>query len=317
MKSVIGIDLGATNLRVCYGDDSQIKKKATQKVIIGEDSKALIDQLIQMVNSLKAKNFTAIGIGAVGPLDVKKGRILNTPNLPYNNFDLAKPLEKEFKVPVYIVNDCDAGVIAEKFYGHGKNEKDLAYVTISSGIGCGVLLNNKLILGKDGNATEMGHVVVSSEGNIQCGCGGFGHWEGYCSGRNIPNYAKFLLGTNLYKKSIISSLTKNSVDNLTSEIIFEAAGRKDTTALHILEKIGIMNAIGIATVNNAFDVSLISIGGSVAVNNKDFILNPIKKHMQHIAYNRSPRVEITNLGEDVVPLGALALASNYEKLVEL
>lgn len=293
----VGIDIGGTNLRVCLGDGkSKIKAKVSEKLNV-ENKNSVVEQITRMINSM-GKDFSAIGIGSIGLLDLKKGELSNPVHIPYKNIPIVKQLKEEFNVPVFLVNDCDGGVIGEKVFGLGKNEHDLAYLTISTGIGCGVILNGRLLLGKDGNATEVGHITVDLEGKLKCGCGGYGHWEAYCSGRNIPNFVRLVAKNNPRLSSI------------TTERFFDKAKSKDKVALGIVDKIGEINAIGISNINAAYDVSLITIGGSVALKNRDLILNPIGKYLAKYSVNRLPKVILTALGEDAVLYGALALALN-------
>lgn len=293
----VGVDLGGTNARVCLGDEKgNIKKKLSEKLDTRNKNSA-VEQIIRMINSLP-KDFSAIGIGSLGLLDLKKGEMSNPVHIPFKNIPIVKMLEEEFNVHVYLVNDCDAGVIGEKFFGLGKNEENLTYVTISTGIGCGVILNDRLLLGKDGNATEVGHITVDFEGKLKCGCGGYGHWEAYCSGRNIPNFVRLV------------AKNDNRLNSITTEQFFDNVKLKDKLALEILEKIGEINAIGISNINAAYDVSLITIGGSVVLKNRDLIFNPILKYLPKYSINRIPKIVLTPLGEDVVLYGALALALN-------
>lgn len=296
MTFAVGVDIGGTNLRVCLGDEKgRIKTKLSEKLLV-ENKNSFSEQLKRMIKSL-GNDFSAIGIGSAGLLDLKKGEISKPIHMPFRNIPIVKLLKEEFDVPVYLVNDCDAGVIGEKIFGLGKTEENLAYLTLSTGIGCGVIVDRKLVLGKDGNATEVGHFTVDLEGKLKCGCGGYGHWEAYCSGKNIPNFVKLL--------------TKNNERFKTSEKFFEAAKSKNKLALEIVEKIGKINAIGISNINAAYDVSLITIGGSVALKNKDLILKPILGNLKSYSVNRIPKIAITPLGGDAVLQGTLALAFNH------
>lgn len=314
-KLSIGIDIGATNVRVCLGNEKgEIKSKLSEKLDV-ESRDSISQQIKRMIKSLNANDFSSIGIGAAGPLDLKRGEI-SPVNIPVRNVPIVNPLKEKFNVPVYFVNDCDAGVVGEKIFGLGKDENHLAYLTLSSGIGCGIIIDGKILLGKDGNATEKGHHVIDYEGRLKCGCGVYGHWEAYTSGKNIPNFVKMLTNNDIrLKSSLIFKLTDNNLDNLTSEKFFEVAGMKDELALEIVEKIGMINAIGISNINAAYDVSLVTIGGSVVLKNPELILDPIIKYVSNYSINTIPKISITPLGEDIVLYGALALAFNYEKFV--
>jgi glucokinase len=312
--NAIGVDLGATNLRVALGDnDGNILKKMIERTDIRHGPEGIANQIIRLINSFSVDHdeIKGIGIGSIGPLDINRGIILSTPNLPFHRIPIREPLEKAFKLPLQLLNDCNAAVIGEKIFGLGRRTDNLAYVTISSGIGCGVYVNGTLILGKDGNAAEMGHTCIDMSGALMCGCGKRGHWEAYCSGNNIPNYLTFWIKKNqaqtTFEKSTVSLLSNRTLGNVTAKMVYDSAKAGDTLSLKILENIGRLNAIGIANVITAYDPELITIGGSVTLNNKRMVLEPIKRLVKDFSVNRVPDIEITPLGYDIVLYGAIAM----------
>ncbi len=215
-------------------------------------------------------------------------------------------MKRKFKVDVKLINDCKAAVLAEKQFGDGKNYENIVYLTFSSGIGCGAIINGKLIEGKDGNACEIGHTVIDINSKLKCGCGAYGHWEAYCAGKNIPNFVKYLAKNFDYKNSLLYEKS-NKFKNLDSKLVFECAKENDKFSKFVINEIGKINSIGISNVINIFDPEFISIGGSIAINNKKEILNPIKKYIKKYCINRIPKIKITKLN-DIVLLGALAYA---------
>ncbi len=311
----IGIDLGATNLRVVLGDSKgRILKRTSEKTVRVGDEFAVSNQIIRMIKSIVTKEelskVKGIGIGTIGPLNLKEGAIVNTPNLPFKYIPLRKPLEQEFDLPVYIANDCVAAVIGEHYYGAGKGIKNHVYITISTGIGGGVYVDGHVLVGKDGNAHEIGHMVIDYEGRLVCGCGKRGHWEAYCSGANIPNFARLLMSQMNKKEvenSLLFKLTNGDLSKLTAKMIYDSAKQGDKVALRIVEEVGRLNAIGFANVINVYDPELITVGGSVALNNPKLIMEPILKYVGDYTINRLPKIMLTPLAGDVVIYGALAL----------
>jgi predicted NBD/HSP70 family sugar kinase len=133
-----------------------------------------------------------IGLASIGPLDLKRGGMAKPANLPYEFVALVGPLEEALGIKVHLMNDANAAALGEWTFGAGRTHDNLAYVTISTGIGGGAIVDRHLLIGKDGNAAEIGHVVVDPTGRLTCGCGRKGHWEAYCSGRNLPRLAMML-----------------------------------------------------------------------------------------------------------------------------
>jgi len=198
-------------------------------------------------------------------------------------------------------------------FGLGASEENLVYITISTGIGGGVFVDGHLLLGKDGNAHEIGHMVIDYQGRLLCGCGKRGHWEAYCSGRNIPKYTRIIFedqGWKSFSESLLSSYTEGDPNKITTKDIYHGAQQGDKTCLEIVEEVGRLNAIGFANVVNVYDPSLITVGGAVALSNRNLVITPIKKSLNRYTINNPPIIEITPLGENIVLYGALAAAFN-------
>jgi len=317
LNYVLAVDLGATYVRVAIAScDGKIVSKAKERVVREGREDAIAKQIIKMYENLIEKigkvTINKIAIGSIGPLDMRKGIIINPPNLPFEKIVLKDPLKEYFKANVLILNDAVSAAWGEKHFGLGRNVENLAYVTLSTGIGVGVIVNGKLLLGKDGNAHEMGHAVVNYDSPFKCGCGRIGHWEAYASGRNIPRFAKYLAQTR-FKELLNKSILKSKIVNNTLEArdVFEAAKKNDPLALKIIDELGKVNASGFANVINAYDPELITVGGAIALNNpKELVIDPILKYLDMYVVNRVPKIEITKLGDDIVLYGAVAAAIN-------
>ena len=302
MKNIcLAIDVGATCLRAALiNKEGKILKRIsmpTKKK--GKDSKVVSRQILEMIEQLASGKFSClkgIGIGAIGPLDYKKGGIKQPPNISFKFVPLIKPITSEFRLPVSFFNDCLCAVWAEKIYGAGKNLDNLVYITISTGIGGGAIVDGHLLLGKDGNAVEIGHLIIEEKYNFLCSCEkGRGHWEGIASGSNLPRFFRSWLKTTKNKASFKVNSSKD---------IFEAAKKKEKIALKFMQELGKINARALSNIIVAYDPSLITLGGAVALNNKELILKPLKKHIDN--YLTPPKIKITSLGEDIVLLGAAA-----------
>jgi glucokinase len=310
----IGVDLGGTNLRIAVGDEEgRLLRRVQEPTERRYGPTGIAAQIIRLITSLRLDfaEVQGIGIGSLGPLDVKRGVIVVAPNLPFDNIPLTAPLSRAFPVPVRVLNDCSAAVLGEQQYGAGRGVDNLAYITLSSGIGCGAIVDGRLLLGKDGNAGEMGHVVVDQAGRLRCGCGKRGHWEAYCSGNNIPSYVRLWIREHAaeaaFAASQLAATVGGDLDAIDARQVFAAARAGDALSRAIIEDLGRLNAIGVANVLSAYDPALVTLGGSVTLCNPALILDPIARRVAEYAVNRVPRIRVTPLGHDVVLYGALAM----------
>lgn len=306
--SFIAVDIGATNIRVASGDKDGLNQKISELTDISNGSEGVSIQIIRMIEELNIEDIQGIGIGSIGPINISTGEITNTPNYPFNNIPVVKPLTEHFGVKTTIVNDCAAAVNGEQTFGAGKGLENIVYVTMSTGLGGGAIVDNHLLMGKDGNAVEVGHITVDANSTTKCGCGSYGHWEAFCGGKNLPNFARTLINRDTWNKSLIADMTGGDLDLLTPKIIFNAAKQGDEIAKKVVYEVGKINAVGFANIVNAFDPELITIGGSIALNNPELVLEPMLKHIDNYLLNRRPEIIITPLGGDIVLMGALAVS---------
>jgi len=315
-KLAVGIDLGGTNVRVALGDQKgRILTRLSEETEKRKGPEGVSKQIIGMIHRIRAgalrtQEIRGIGIGSAGPLDLKRGGLMKPTNIPYDFVPLIEPLEDEFNLPTYLLNDCSAAAMGEKFFGAGRGHENLAYITLSTGIGGGIYVDDHMLIGKDGNATEIGHFTIDCEGRLLCGCGKRGHWEAYCSGNGIPNYVRLLLEKKSPKEKRKSLLVKQAgrdLAQMTAKTLYDCAKVGDPLSLEFVEKIGILNAVGFACAIDAYDPSLIAVGGSITLNNESLVTDPIREHVEEHARNRVPKITVTPLREDAVVYGSLAM----------
>jgi len=311
VKYVVGVDIGATKTKVGLFtlDCSLVYVDAFTTPKEGDGS--LIPQVIvSKVREISSKirgEVTAVGIGTIGPLDIRRGDVVRTPNVGQASFKLKVPIEKALGVKTYVVNDCVAAVWGEYLVGAGRGSSNVVYITISTGIGGGAVVDDHLILGKDGNAHEVGHIVLDYSGRFKCGCGGVGHWEGIASGANIPKTASLLSREWGGSKSEAYWKALNGL--LTPELLFSYWASGDAFAGYLVDFLAEVNAAGIASAINVYDPEVVTIGGSIALRNPEFF-KLIERKIVKYTINRVPRVLLTPLGDDAVLVGAAMVAIN-------
>ena len=311
MAYYVGIDLGATNIRAALADGSgRIRTSAHRSTPRGPSGITITEAVLSSVRTACAdagvapSAAVACGIGSIGPLDLAAGAVENPANLPdrIDRIPLTGPVSNLLETDrIYLHNDTIAGVIGERFYSE-RNPDDMVYLTISSGIGAGVCVDGNVIAGWDGNAGEVGHLTLDPHGVMTCGCGHDGHWEAYCSGNNIPRYAK-----RLHDEDPIDTDLPLEDPDFSAVDIFAHAG-EDTFADHVIAQLGHWNAMGVANIVHAYAPLVISVGGAVALNNPERTLDPIRAQLDDMVMSNIPELKLTDLGDEVVLKGAVASA---------
>ncbi|MFC5970765.1 ROK family protein [Halomarina salina] len=310
MAYYVGVDLGATHIRAVVADArGEVVGRARSSTPTGPAGIAVTEAVLDTVRGacadadVKPYRITAAGIGSFGPLDLAAGTVEQPANLPddIDRIPLTGPLENLVdSEEVYLHNDTIAGLIGERFYGP-RTPDDVVYVTMSTGIGAGVAVDGNVLNGWDGNAGEVGHMTLDPHGHMTCGCGAPGHWEAYCSGNNIPRYARHLAD----REDIPTDLPLDD-DEFSAVDVFETP--EDPLAARTLERVADWNTQGVANVCHAYAPIVVYVGGSVALNNPETVLDPIRERLaDHLLVN-VPDVELTTLGDEVVVKGALASA---------
>ena len=311
MPYFVGVDLGATNVRAAVADgDGTIvasDKRPTPRGPTGiQVTEAVLDAIRAACESagVAPDDVAAAGIGSIGPLDLADGVVNGPANLPdsVGTVPLVGPVSKLVDTDdVYLHNDTVAGVIGERYHAD-RNPDDMAYVTISSGIGAGVAVDGEVLEGWDGNAGELGHMVVDPQGRRTCGCGRDGHWEAYCSGENIPEYAQMLAADG----DVDTALPLEDAE-FSAKHVFEHAD-DDEFAAYVVDQVGFWNAVGITNLVQAYAPLVVYVGGAVALNNPEKVLDPVREHLETAVFNNVPELRLTSLGDDVVLRGAIASA---------
>jgi glucokinase len=311
MASYVGVDLGGTNVRAVVGDETGavhgVARAATPE---GPTGIAVTEAVLDVVRRACADAgvppaaVRAAGIGSIGPLDLAAGAVTEPANLPdsVERVPLTGPVSELLDTDrVTLHNDTTAGVIGERFYSD-RNPDDMIYLTISTGIGAGVCVDGDVLTGWDGNAGEIGHLVVDPAGAMTCGCGHDGHWEAYCSGENLPSYARHLHETEGVATELpVSDAAFDAAD------IFEAAGT-DPLADRVVDRVTEWNVLGMTSLVHAYAPLVVFVGGAVALENPAAVLDPLRERLPGRVMTNVPDVRPTTLGDDVVVKGALASA---------
>jgi glucokinase len=305
MTLTIAVDLGGTHIRTAAYQDGGITPVAHQRTRSLASEPGVFDRLVQAIEAVWVpQEVNAIGIASPGPLDPHNGIILATPNIPeWHNFPLGPNLSKHFGVPVYLDNDANMAGLGEWKFGAGVGHHDLVYITISTGIGGGVICNDRLLQGFHGLGAELGHMIIDPDGP-PCGCGKNGHVESFCSGPAIARHVNERL-----QAGERSSLRPQP--GLSAAHVADAALKGDSLAISAFARAGQYLGIAVANYLAIFDPSILIFGGGVSQVG-DLLFKPfeesLKKHTFHPHYLDGLVMAQAQLGDNAGLLGALALA---------
>ncbi len=310
------IDIGGTKIRSAIGDNqghllkkvkSFTKARAGAETVI-KDILEISHQAIELTG-ITSSVLKGVGISFGGPVDFTKQKILKSQHVHgWDNLNLPKLFLKEFSLPCLIDNDANLAALGEKTFGAGKKVDSLLYLTISTGIGAGVIIDGKIWHGSHSLAGEIGHNIIDRTGPV-CSCGKKGCLEALASGTALAKNTISFLKKNPQAKTKIKSLVSGSLDNITAITIYQAARQNDQFALKIVDEAIANLALGISNAVNIFDPQMIIIGGGIT-NEGEMFFEPLKKYVSQFSmFKQSFTVPIVpaKLGDDAGLKGALAL----------
>ncbi len=312
-KLVLGVDVGGTKIaaavitgegKVISRDYSPTSAQAGPQVVI-DNILATIDRAISSSN-VGLSQLCGIGIAAAGIIDSENGKVIFSPNLPgWHEVPLGDAVQQRFNVSTYLGNDASLAALGEWRFGVKKQVTNLIYITVSTGIGGGIICNGKLYTGVLGAAGEIGHMTIDVNGP-RCNCGNVGCWETLASGTALAREA--VRQINEGAKTAITSLVSGDLTKVDAKVVFEAAKQGDKLANQLIARLGYYLGVGLTNLVNIFNPELILIGGGVAKMG-DLLLEPAIKVVKQRAFTTSAtsvQIKPALLGDDSSILGAVA-----------
>jgi len=310
----IGVDIGGTNIPCSLIDEhGNMIRRVDKKTMAEEGPDAVASRIAESIGQLtayfneniKGAKIIGAGIGAPGALDHDKGEIVTSPNLAgWKNVPIVELIKKKIKMPVAMDNDANCAAIAEHWAGAAKGCTNVILITLGTGVGGGIIINNSIYRGSHGTAGEIGHITIIADGN-KCGCGNSGCLEAYAS----ANAAALMARQRLQKEDITSTLRGNNVNDITAQEIFLHAEAGDAFSKEILTTSGRYLGIGIATFANIFDPDAIIIGGGFSSAEKYLFPAAIDEAYKRSFRSVMDKMKITRakLGNDAGIIGAARL----------
>jgi glucokinase len=310
-RSVLAIDLGGTKIiAAAVLSTGEIISRKYSLTLADEGPRPVINRLSSAVAEtmaqarLKTSDIAGIGIAAAGIIDTKEGIVTTSPNLSgWRDVPLRDIIAERLGLTTYLINDASAAALGEHRFGAGRGVDNLIYLTVSTGIGGGIIIDGELYLGADGCAGEIGHMIIETHGP-QCNCGKFGCLEALASGSAMTEESVRRL--NQGEKSSIIRLVDGRLESITAETVSLAARKGDSLACDIVARAATYLGIGLANLVNIFNPELIVIGGGVSKMG-NMLLAPARKAIREIAFKlpaRTARIVRARLGSNAGIIGA-------------
>jgi glucokinase len=301
MGAIIVADVGGTQMRVAALPRDGIQPIKQRVAATQSHSGSPFERFVALINAVWPEEAVeAISVATPGPLDPNTGFISFAPNIPeWINFPLGERLAEHFKVPVFIGNDANLALLGEWRYGAGQGHHDLIYITISTGIGGGVISGDQLLLGQRGLAAELGHITVLPGGPL-CPCGQRGHLEAISSG---PAIARFV------NEKLAEGATSILIPDpdLSAREVAKAARQGDPLAKAAFKRAGKYLGQALADFLHIFNPSIVIFGGGVSRSGA-LIFDPLKdalyKQVMDPDYVRGLILTTAKLGEKAGLIGA-------------
>jgi len=312
-KLIVAVDIGGTQARAALvNPDGRIVARRITATQAEEGVQAALQRIMAIVwevlGDIPKERILGLGVAAPGPLDPWRGVIYNPPNLPgWDKLPLRELWEKEFGLPVYVGNDANLAALGEHRYGAGQGIRHLAYLTISTGIGGGVIVDGRLLLGAAGLASEVGHMTVEARGP-RCKCGNIGCLEVLAAGPAIAREGVAALRQG--RSPGIKALVGNDLASVTGKVVVEAALAGDAVAREILQRAAFYIGVGIVNLVHLFNPNLVILGGGIAIGAGEALLAPVREvvfQRAMPAFCQNLSIVPAALGDDAGLLGAAAL----------
>ena len=314
MSLTVGVDVGGTKVLGGVVDASGKVLATSRRDTPREGGSELTKTIAEVALELMQEHsITAVGVSAAGFVSSDRKTMLATPNIAdWNGVQLDVELTKLIGLPVVIENDANAAAWGEAKFGAGRNQAHMMMLTIGTGVGGGIVVNNELYRGAFGIAAEFGHLRVVPEGHL-CGCGARGCFEQYASGSALRRHAREAISASPDLARNLLARGDGTIDGLTGQAITDAAREGDAVALAAFQTTAQYLGAGIASLAVLLDPSCVVIGGGV-IDAGEILLAPtreaMKSYMPFAGKHPYPEIVAAELGNEAGLVGVADLARN-------
>ncbi len=314
-KVYCGVDMGGTKCSIALIDEKgQILDKIYTCAHVDKNEEGRIQMLVDHVkeiierNGLKESDLPGIGVGCAGHIRFRDGVIITTSNLKgFKNYPLRDTLQAHFTIPVILDNDTNAQALGEYKFGAGRGLNDMVFVTVSTGIGAGIIINGSLYRGTTGTAGEFGHTIVEPDSELICTCGNRGCLMAVACGMALPHLFEKKLKEG--KKSTLDLPPNFIMSRMSGQVLKQGLDRDDPLSKEVIADSGYYVGIGLYNLFQILNPQMIVLGGGLT-NWGDYYLGKIKATFHELARDmiHDPmEITISEIIGDAGVIGAAAL----------
>lgn len=321
MKKLIGIDLGGTTVKFAILTEAgEVQQKWSIQTDTRDKGKNIVPDILNSINqrlqlyNLATEDFLGIGMGSPGTVDCNAGTVIGAYNLNWSTLQpVKKQMEDCLNIPFYIENDANVAALGEAWKGAGEGGNHVAFITLGTGVGGGIIAEGKLIHGNIGAAGEVGHMIVAPNG-YQCTCGNRGCLETVASATGVVRLAR-----DLSEQFAGDSKLKWLIDDgqeVTSKTVFDLAKQQDKFALITVDQFYYYLGLACSNIANILNPEAIVIGGGVSAAG-EMLIKGVEHYFQQFAFPQirtTTKLKLARLGNDAGIIGAASLVMQWKRL---
>lgn len=316
-KKLIGVDLGGTTIKFAIlTSEGEVQQRWSIDTNILDDGAHIVPDIVSSINhhlklyQMTADQFSGIGMGSPGSVDMEAGTVIGAFNLNWKTIQYVKrDIEAGTHMPFTIDNDANVAALGERWKGAGENEDEVAFITLGTGVGGGLISNGQLLHGIAGSGGEIGHMTAQPGGYL-CTCGKHGCLETIASATGIVRVARDMAeeysGDSQLKRSL------DDGDEISAKIVFDLAKVNDPLALMVVDRVTTYLGISLANIANLLNPAYVVIGGGVSAAG-EFLLKRIDKVFKENTFpnvRQTTQLRLATLGNEAGVIGAAWLAKN-------
>ncbi|MEA4898106.1 MAG: ROK family protein [Christensenellaceae bacterium] len=313
---IIGIDVGGTNIKM-MAVDSKFKfvSSASMETCSESGYEAVSDKIIQRLDEMLSgtgsagRKVLSIGMGLPGTVDIKAQRTVYLAKLMWNGFNPCRKIADHYRAPCFIDNDASMGVLGEYYFGNPERSRNIVMLTLGTGVGGGVVLNDEVFRGAENLGAEFGHMIIVSDDGEECLCGRKGHFEAYCSGTALKRYALGRMSAE--KQTVLHEYLAENGGVFDNAMVTKGFRANDRLSREIWERYIHYLSIGISNIMMLFNPDKVLLGGGISNAGKELLCDPVYEQAGRLVIDKRQHcpVEISMLGSKAGMYGACAHAA--------